>query len=233
MTTNKDFKRRVRARMRKTGESYTAARALLLSRPTAITTPTVAAPAAPAASSEFARLAGMSDAALKTRTGCTWERWAWALDRVGAHAWPHRTIARHIQETYRLPSWWSQTVTVGYERIKGLRVIGQRRDGGFVATKTRTFAVPVARLYRAFRDGRARPCWLTGITPTIRTASPSRSIRMTWPDGGSVEAMFFSRGPSRSQVQIEHGRFDDRAAAQAAKRMWQERLTTLAAVLMG
>src|SRR3989454_8589419 len=62
MPTNKDFKRLVRARMQKTGEAYTAARAHLLqkqqeSRPV-----------------DYARLAGMmSDAALKARTGCTWE----------------------------------------------------------------------------------------------------------------------------------------------------------------
>jgi len=39
MPTNKDFKRLVRARMQKTGEAYTAARAQLLSRPPAPTAP--------------------------------------------------------------------------------------------------------------------------------------------------------------------------------------------------
>src|SRR5438876_11241165 len=127
MPTNKDFKRLVRARMRKTGEAYTAARAHLLhkkqeSRPV-----------------DYDRLAGMmSDAALKAKTGCTWERWVRALDRVQAHTWPHRRIAEYVHETYKVPGWWSQTVTVGYERIKGLRAIGQRRDGGFEATKGKT-----------------------------------------------------------------------------------------------
>src|SRR3989449_5622327 len=117
MPTYKDFKRLVRARMQKTGEAYTAARAHLLqkqqeSRPV-----------------DYARLAGMmSAAALKARTGCTWERWVKALDRVAAHRWPHREIAHYVHEKYKVPGWWAQTVTVGYERIKGLRAIGDRKS---------------------------------------------------------------------------------------------------------
>jgi hypothetical protein len=57
-----------------------------------------------------------------------------------------------VREKYKIPGWWSQTVAVGYERIKGLRAIGQRMDGSFEASKSRTFAVPLARLYGAFRN---------------------------------------------------------------------------------
>src|ERR1043165_425387 len=83
MPTNKDFKRVVRARMRKTGESYTAARAQLLR-----STPS-RAPAAPAAvtPANYALAAGISDAALKKATGCSWERWVKALDHDEAYAW--------------------------------------------------------------------------------------------------------------------------------------------------
>ena len=109
MPANKDFKRLVRARMHKTGESYTAARAHLITKQHARTP-------------EYAKLAGMtSDAALQAKTGCTWERWVKALYRVQAHTWPHRRIAAYVHEKYQVPGWWSQTVTVGYERIKGLR----------------------------------------------------------------------------------------------------------------
>src|SRR5437867_10731410 len=124
MPTNKDFKRLVRARMRKTGEAYTAARAQLLSKKHA----PAPAPAPLATAANYATLAGRSDAALKANTGCTWERWVKALDRVAAHTWPHRRIAEYVSEKYKVPGWWAQTVTVGYERIKGLRAIGQRRD---------------------------------------------------------------------------------------------------------
>ena len=166
MPTNKDFKRLVRARMQKTGESYTTARAQLLHRK----------PEAPSpAPSQYARLAGRSDAVLKANTGCTWERWVKALDYAKAHTWPHRDIAQYVHEKFKVDGWWAQTVTVGYERIKGLRAIGQRRDGSFEASKSKTFTVPLARLYRAWSDARTRTRWLPGVDLTIRTATRNKS----------------------------------------------------------
>src|SRR5574338_1005744 len=141
MTTNRDFKRLVRGRMQKTGESYTAARAQLLRQPVTRSTGAAAVEspvALPPASSDYATIAGMSDLALKPKTGCDWNRWVYALDRVKAHAWSHAEIARHVRTRYKTSPWWSQTVTVGYERIKGLRVRGQRLDGSFEASKSRT-----------------------------------------------------------------------------------------------
>ena len=112
MPANKDFKRLVRGRMLKTGEAYTTACAYLLQQKPHAN----ASPSRGPAPSEYARIAGRSDAILKERTGCTWERWVKALDRAKASTWPHREIAKYVQEHYKIPGWWAQTVTVGYER---------------------------------------------------------------------------------------------------------------------
>src|ERR1043166_6292617 len=138
MPTNKDFKRVVRARMRKTGESYTAARAQLLrSTPSRV----YAAPVA-VTPANYALAAGISDAALKKATGCTWQRWVKALDHDEAYAWTHARIAKHVREKYKTPSWWTQPVTVGYERIRGLRSRGQQRDGTHRTSKSKVMPVP-------------------------------------------------------------------------------------------
>jgi hypothetical protein len=188
MPANKDFKRLVRGRMQKTGEAYTAARAQLLKQKPAADVPQAA--------TDYARLAGRSDAVLKEKTGCNWERWVRALDRAQAYTWSHREIATYVNEKYKVPGWWAQTVTVGYERIKGLRAIGQRRDGSFEASKSRTFAVPLVRLYRAWHDSRTRARWLPGVDLTVRTATRGKSMRITWPDRTSVEVGFTSKGPA-------------------------------------
>jgi hypothetical protein len=219
MPANKDFKRLVRGRMRKTGESYTAARAHLLAH-----TPT---PAAPATAVDYAALAGRSDATLKAATGCTWERWVRALDRVEADTWTHRDIAKYVSQKYKVTGWWAQTVTVGYERVKGLRAVGQRRDGSFEATKSRTFAVPLTRLHRAFADARSRARWLPDVDLAVRTATRGKSMRITWPDRTSVSVGFASRGRGKSQVAVQHEKLPDRAAAARLKQFWAERLEAL------
>jgi hypothetical protein len=224
MPKHKDLKRLTRSRMRKTGESYTTARSQLLDKRRI---PPAATPETP----DYAALAGMSDEAVAARTGCTWERWVRTLDHHGAAAWPHREIARYVSEKYKLSSWWAQSVTVGYERIKGLREIGQRRSGSYEATKSKTLPVPLARLYRAFSDPGTRERWLGAVELTVRKATPERSLRLTWEDGTSVECGFFAKGEARSQVQVQHGKLASRADADSRRAFWGERLAALAEVL--
>jgi hypothetical protein len=218
MTSNKDFKRLVRARMKKTGEAYTTARSNVLKKPkknTAI---------------DYAGLAGMSDSVIKEKTGCNWERWVKALDRDGADKMPHGEIAALVKKTYKVGDWWSQTVTVGYERIKGLRAKGQRRDGSYEASKSRTFDVPVKTLFAAWADGVTRRRWLTGAAVRIRTANEPKSMRLDWNE--SIVAVGFApKGSSRSSVAVQHTKLPNRETANELKEYWAARLDALGDVL--
>ena len=51
-------------------------------------------------------------------------------------------------------------VTVGYERVRGLRDKGQRRGGSYETSKSRTFAVPVETLFAAVAKAPKRKRWL-------------------------------------------------------------------------
>ncbi len=223
MPTQKDLKRLVRRRMQKTGESYTAARAQLLVK----RSPTPAASRPQAAPADYAKLAGMSDAALKAKTGCPWARWVKTLDHLKADTWPHQKIAAYVHDQYEIPAWWAQTIAVGYERIRGLREIGQRRGGSYEATKSRTFAVPVVSLYLAFVVARARARWLSGVKLTVRKTTAEKSVRITWDDGTPVEVGFTAKGTGKSSVQIQHRKLPDRATATRIKAFWTERLDAL------
>jgi hypothetical protein len=239
MTTQKDFKRLVRGRMQKTGESYTAARAVLLRQGTTRSTNKVegnghspvvptTAPPTQANPADFAKIAGMSDAKVKEKTGCTWERWVWALDHVSAQNWPHSEIAEYLSEKYKVPAWWSQMVTVGYERIRGLRARGQRRSGTWSASKSKTIDAPVGKLFQAFKQPKRRSTWLDGTKVVVRTAVPNKSVRLTWEDGSSVEAYFVSKGRSKAVVAIEHTKLASRGAVDRMKAFWGEHLEALA-----
>lgn len=178
-----------------------------------------------------ARLAeqgGMSDETVRTRTGRDWKEWVRLLDAIGAASMPHREIARSVHESYGIPGWWAQTVTVGYERIRGLREIGQRRDSGrFDANKSKTFNVPVGRLYRALAVKRTRERWLPGVEIRIRTSIADRSLRLTWPDNTAVHACFTAKGPQKSLVAIQHVGLSDRKELTARKEYWTSRLKAL------
>jgi uncharacterized protein YndB with AHSA1/START domain len=228
MPKQKDLKRLVRARMQKTGESYTAARAQLVARKSK----TVAGVAPPAAAKpDYAALSGIKDATIEARTGCNWEKWVAALDFHEASTLSHRAIAALVHEKFGVGEWWAQSVTVGYERIKGLREIGQRRTGHYDVNRSRTLPVAVDALYAAVADARQRRRWLPGVKLTVRKATPARSMRITWHDGTSVELWFVAKGAGRSTVQVQHVRLPSKAEADARRAFWGERLDALAALL--
>jgi hypothetical protein len=234
MPRDKDLKRLVRARMQKTGEAYTAARTQVLRKRAAKTTrrtgavPRLTSTPKPAAI-DYAELAGMKDAVIADKTGRTWKEWAETLDGHRAHEMAHRDIAVLVSKEYGVADWWTQTVTVGYERIKGLRARGQRRDGSFEANKSRTFSVPVKRLFDTCADADVRRRWLTGVTGVkLRTATSPKSVRLGWPDGSIVVLGFESKSASKSLVAVQHTKLPDKETANRFKQYWSERFDALA-----
>lgn len=183
------------------------------------------------ATPDYAALAGYSDATMKAKTGCTWDKWVFVLDRHGASSMKHGEITRLVRTKYpKVPAWWTQTVAVGYERIKGRRAFGQRLDGTYEASKSRTFAVPVDVLFDAWIDARLRKRWLPENV-RVRTATRPKSIRLGFPDGSIVAVGFTAKAANRSTVGVQHPRLPDRKTADATKALWSERLDALASVL--
>jgi uncharacterized protein YndB with AHSA1/START domain len=215
MPRQKDLKRIVHSRMQKTGESYTAARLQVVRRKE------------PARN--HAAVAGMSDAAVKKQTGRDWIAWVKLLDAADASSKPHREIARYVS-SIGTPDWWSQMVTVGYERIRGLRDRGQRRGGGYEASKSRTFSVPVSKLFGAFKNARIRKRWLP-VKIELRSANANKTMRIKMEDETTVQVGFTSKGEKKSSVAIQHSKLGDKSAAEKMKAWWSERFDALAEVL--
>jgi uncharacterized protein YndB with AHSA1/START domain len=142
----------------------------------------------------------------------------------------HREIAALVRDKFKTEPWWTQTVTVGYERIRGLRERGQQRDGGYQTTKSRTVNAPLDRLFSAFTDTRMRSRWLDA-TATVKSVSPNKRVRLVWDDGTAAIAGFYAKGPGKSMVAVEHLKLPSKAAADAMKKKWGESLDRLASVV--
>jgi uncharacterized protein YndB with AHSA1/START domain len=218
MPKEKDLKRLVRARMQKTGESYTAARLQLLRKDKQVDS-----------TRGLASVAGMSDASVSKKTGRTWAEWVRVLDAADATKKTHREIAEYVS-SLGTPSWWTQMVTVGYERIRGLRDRGQRRGGGYQATKSRTFGVSVPRLFAAFTSTKLCSRWLPkGVT--LRSMTANKRIRLGWPDGTQAVVGFVSKGAGKTVAAVQHEQLPDRQTADAMKKAWGERFDKLSDLL--
>ena len=154
-----------------------------------------------------------------------------ALDYHGADKMAHRDIAALVHKKFKIEGWWSQAVTVGYERIKGLRARGQRRDGSYEANKSRTYNVPVATLFAAWSNARVRGRWLDGEIGKVRTSTADKSMRLDGQDRSIVAVGFWPKGPSKSAVSVQHTKLRDQETATKLKKYWSERLDALRDVL--
>ena len=235
MTTQKTFKRRIRARAEKTGESFTAARAQLLARAdrNGTTAPSSAEPAPPAPPNTPqpppAVQMPVSEAALVKATGHGWDHWLGLLDAWGAESHSHTEIARYAHEELGVPNWWSQGVTVGFERARGLRGLYERMGGGgFSVNASFTVNAPIERVSSAFLDESERSRWLPAGSIRLRSPRPNKGGTFDFVEPSSrVMAWFTSKGPAKTQAGVEHSRLPDAESVESVRAFWRERFAEL------
>ena len=224
MTRQRSFKRRVRERMSRTGESYAAARTHVAQKRDRVH----------AASERLAAPADRpSDERVTEATGRRWEAWFAILDRWGAKQRSHRDTAAYLEHERQVDGWWAQTIANAYQRARGLRLKHQQADG-FTISASKTIAVPVERVFDAFVDPGSRERWLTDGTMSLRTSQPGRTARFNWGDGATrVNVAFEAKGPAKTTVAVAHERLPDPDEAEAAKDAWRRRLADLKTLLEG
>jgi hypothetical protein len=173
---------------------------------------------------------GIGDEAVREKTGKTWEEWVKTLDTAGGRTMAHAEIASLLHERFRVPSWWTQMVAVGYEQLTGRRVRGQKADG-FAVSASKTLPVSAAAAFKAFHDARARSVWLRDEI-TIRKATAPKSLRITWGDGKThVDVGIYAKGSDKTQVSLQHSKLANVREAARMKKYWGEALARLAETL--
>jgi hypothetical protein len=262
MPTQKTFKTRVRARMTKTGESYTTARNQLLRKAESASADQAAAESAPVlaettdpvgtagpadtaeteATSESAPSAATarssaeatempsSDAAVTKATGRGYAEWFALLDAWGATSRSHTEIARWIRDDNETDGWWSQNVTVAYERARGMRAKHQMASG-FSVGVSRTIKVDAETALAAFTDATVRQRWLPDAPMTRRRTTAANVARFDWADPTSRIVVSVDPKADRTTVWVSHEKLPDSATADLQKAAWRKRLSALKAVL--
>ena len=161
------------------------------------------------------------------------EEWFSILDLAGAQQLTHKEIAAMLRSKHDVSGWWSQHLTVEYERARGMRALYET-PRGFQVSASKTIAAPVPRVYEAFANGELRERWLPAAPLTVRKDTPLKSIRAVWDDGPegatTVNVNYYERGEDRSQITVQHSKLSDAAEVEARREYWKaafERLDNL------
>jgi hypothetical protein len=169
----------------------------------------------------------MSDAAVKAKTGRNWMGWFIILNKVNANAMAHRDVAELLHEKYGVPGWWSQMITVEYERARGGREKHERPDG-FSVGVSKTLAANLADAYRAFADPKTRAKWFPKGKLEIGKCTANKYWRAKWNGDARLEANFYAKDPGKSQVTIQISKLKKKADVEKERTAWKAALENLA-----
>lgn len=216
MTKQESFKRRVRARMAKTGERYNAARRALLDQ----------VEASPAGR-RWASQPEMGDDAVRDATGRGWNQWCDLIDAWPGHVDGHAAVAKWLAAEHVESGWWAQAVTGGWERITGRRLPGQMPDGTFTANKSRTVPVDADDLRAALLDESGRADLFPGIDVTLRSKPTSKAVRLGMDEGVALVSLT-AKPDGRVAVGVQHEKLATTDDMERWKFWWDEWLAALA-----
>lgn len=176
------------------------------------------------------KAAGMSDAAVKAKTGRTWDQWFSMLDKAGAKKMTHKAIAKLIATRHKLPGWWAQMVTVGYERARGMRKVNETLSG-FRTSVSRTFDAGMDAAFDAWVDAKSRAAFLKEKID-FSARNPGKNLRFAW-KVGRVEVQFVVKSPKKTQVTVEHQGLKTESEVSKVKAQWTKAMDKLGTRLQG
>jgi hypothetical protein len=218
MTTHEAFKKRVRARMAKTGERYGAARRAL-----------IAASAQPNPSG-WAANPQHTDEQVREKTGRGWNDWVTAIDAGPGRASGHTAIAAWLVDQ-GVEAWWAQGVTVGFERITGLRMPGQMPDGTFTISRSRVIAMPPVEVRTLLLDDAARADLLPDFEVTLLSRPDAKTPRYAFARRGEVlgQVSFATdvASAARTRLTVTHAKLPAYDEGELWKEFWSEWLDAL------
>lgn len=171
---------------------------------------------------------------IEAATGRTWIDWVTLLDAVGGRTTEHQGIAEFVRKelagTLDNAPWWGQNVAVAYEQYIGRRSPGQRNDGSYETSVTKTIAGSRENVFALWNEAYARAGEFAGLTTqNLRTsATPIRSYwRCELSDGSRVSVSVEQKDSGKSMIAVTHSALASGQAKEEWRAFWKDRLEKL------
>ena len=182
----------------------------------------------------------MSDATSLKKTGHGLDHWFAVLDKFGAVEKGHTAAAKHLYEEHKVDGWYSQGITVAYERARGVRGMNQRCDGAFEVSVSKVMAAKPSQIVKALKDGRS---WSDGVEPSLLKALAAAikdkkskgfisrpdgqtRFRYKW-DDTTVQFNMYPKGAKTSLV-VQHMNLAGAEAVEAFRAKWKAAFGSIA-----
>lgn len=173
-----------------------------------------------------------NDVALKEATGKDWQEWKVSLDTWGAAEKSQRNILAYLTDEIGVNTWWAQGIVVGYERQIGRRAVGQRNDGTYSASASKTINTSIERIHATLVNETLRNQWIDGSAVRLLTSISPKTARFDDLDANVIITFeLTTESENKTALQLEGNKFLSSEDADAWKKIWQDRLAALAEYL--
>lgn len=199
------------------------------------------------------KFSGVSGEAVEKATGRDWDSWLAFLDKLGAGSMNHKEIVALVAGPGGLSNgWWQQSVAVGYEQARGLRVVGQTSGAGYQVGVQKTLPVPAERAWKLLIEGPGRDIWLGKVEclelrkgeqyhtgedawGEIRSALPGQRIRLTWRRADMEQAstlqLYLTGSGNKTSVKFHQEQLSSLEERERMREHWREVLERLLALI--
>lgn len=173
-------------------------------------------------------------AAIERETGIPWDQWCSHLDGLGGHDLTHKQIAlraeEHMPPAVNNPAWWAQAVAVAYTQHLGRRMPGQRQDGSFEFTVTRTLEGNLNQVFARWIE-HVEDCDTFAQSPlreepTTRSTNLWRRWRAWLEDGSRVEVEVSLRS-GKTVLAVTHSKLRSSEDLEMRRDWWKGFLSGL------
>jgi len=173
----------------------------------------------------------VSSQAMRKATGKTWPQWQAVLRAMNAATLPHKEIATRLHREHGVSGWWSQTLTVQFERAIGRREIGQTSAGDFAAAASKTLAGDKDQALKAWQQLVGRRRAFGGVAfanaPSAKRTEKWRYWRVALADGSKVTIVIADKGAGKALLGVNHDKLSNAKAVRRWKAFWKDFLQEL------
>jgi hypothetical protein len=175
--------------------------------------------------------------AIEKATFCKWADWVKLLDTAGGKDLPHNKLAElaHAKMPKQLenPGWWAQSVAVAYEQHTGKRAPGQRADGTFELSVSRSLPGSLAQVMETWTKAVEGRDQFDGVSVVGEAGTSETKINLHWginlEDGSRVNADVnnYGKATDKASLVVTHVRLKSAEAAQRWREYWKAFLQEL------
>ncbi len=162
--------------------------------------------------------------AIEEATGASWPEWCAFLDGQGAAQLDHIAIVKKARIFREISGWWAQGVAVAYEQHIGRRKPGQRSDGLFNVSISKTIKSLPEPAYASWCSFSASLSEIDGQLLAAEPTTSSTPKRYYWrckfDGGGRAVVSFESKGTERVLIAVEHQKVALETQTAKKKRAW-------------